>query len=362
MNAVSRLEILAIPAYWATMAVEYVHHRGRRARTGVELPGDYERRDSLTSLTMGAGSLVIPIVAPKILGQITPGKGRYGKVLVGAALGAAAATTVADVVARRCETSEEDGRWARSARRVSMVGSVATVALGGTAITTGWQHATRLDAMWRRRSGRDLGTGAAAWTVAVVGWDLLYYWNHRMWHECRFLWANHVMHHSSERYNLSTALRQTVTDPWIVQVPYSLLCLLGVRPAMVSTSRSINLLYQYWVHTDAIGRLGRYEAVGNTPSHHRVHHGSNKQYIDRNHAGILIVWDRLFGTFEPEDEAVVYGLTKNLNTFNPLRVAAHEYYEMLRDVARATTWRERLSYVLRGPGWAYERRRELEAA
>lgn len=370
------------------MGVEYAHHRSRRARTGVELPGDYEKRDALTSLTMGLGSLVVPMVAPKVLGSMTPGKGRHGKTLVLGALGAAALTTAADVVARRAESvqapAEEAGhgggegwagapagrgaggarrrRRARAARKVARVASVATVALGGTAVTTGWQHATRLDAMWRRRKVGDLGNGVVGWTVAVVGWDLLYYWNHRMWHECRFLWANHVMHHSSERYNLSTALRQTVTDPWIVQVPYSLLSLVGVRPEMVGTARSINLLYQYWVHTDAIDRLGRYEKVGNTPSHHRVHHGSNRQYIDRNHAGILIVWDRLFGTFEPEDEPVVYGLTKNLDTFNPLRVAAHEYYEMFRDVAGATTWRDRLSFVLRGPGWAYDRHRRAAEA
>jgi sterol desaturase/sphingolipid hydroxylase (fatty acid hydroxylase superfamily) len=126
---------------------------------------------------------------------------------------------------------------------------------------------------------------------------------------------------------------------------------------MVASSRSINLLYQYWVHTDAIDRLGPVEAVANTPSHHRVHHGVNPRYIDRNHGGILIVWDRLFGTHQREEETVVYGLTKNINTFNPWRVATHEYADMLRDVARSTTWRDRLSFVLRGPGWAYERHR-----
>ncbi len=379
----TKLEVLAIPVYFGTMGAEYAHHRARLPEVGPQ-PGDYERRDTLTSLTMGTASLVVPLVAPTILGPITPGKGRYGKALVATALGAIAVTSVADLAARRAEAelaadderathdpnSDADTvvaptptgrrarrRRARLARKVASVGGVASVALGGTAITTAWAHLTRPSAMWRRGSRHDLGTGVAAWTVAIVGWDLIYYWNHRIWHETRFMWANHVMHHSSERYNLSTALRQSVTDPWLFMVPYSLLSLVGVRPELVASSRSINLLYQYWVHTDALDKLGPAEELANTPSHHRVHHGVNPEYIDRNHGGILILWDRLFGTFQREDDDVVYGLTKNIDTFNPLRVAAHEYYEMFRDVAGSKTWRERLSYVLRGPGWAYERRR-----
>jgi sterol desaturase/sphingolipid hydroxylase (fatty acid hydroxylase superfamily) len=168
------------------------------------------------------------------------------------------------------------------------------------------------------------------------------------------------VHHSSERYNLSTALRQPVADAVGTFAPYGLLSLLGIRPALIEQARGINLLYQYWFHTDAIRTMGPLERVINTPSHHRVHHGSNQRYIDRNHGSILIVWDKLFGTFEPEGEPVVYGLTKNLDTFNPLRVAAHEHYEMLRDVFRSKNWNERLSFVFRGPGWAY--RRHAEAA
>ena len=368
-----KLEVLAIPMYFATMGAEYLHHRSR-ARVVGELPGDYERRDTLTSLTMGTASLVVPLVAPTLLAPITPGKGRYGKALVAGAVGAAAVTTIADVVVRRGEAdlaaestdpAEAVDQVARStrrrrvrlARKVSRVGGVAAVAAGGVAITTAWGHATRSGAVWRRRLVPDLGTGVLAWGVALVGWDALYYWNHRFWHESRFMWANHVMHHSSERYNLSTALRQSVTDPFLFLVPYSSLSLVGVRPEMVTASRSLNLLYQYWIHTDAIDRLGPFEEVANTPSHHRAHHGVNPQYIDRNHGGILIIWDRLFGTFEREDETVVYGLTKNINTFNPLRVATHEYADMFRDVANSRTWRDRLSFVLRGPGWAYERHR-----
>ena len=367
-----KLEVLAIPMYFATMGAEYLHHRSR-ARVVGELPGDYERRDTLTSLTMGSASLVVPLVAPTLLGPITPGKGRYGKALVAGAIGAAAVTTVADVVVRRGEAElagspdpstspdpigrRQRRRRVRLARKVASVGGVTAVAAGGVAATTAWGHATRSSAAWSRRLVPDLGTGVLAWAVALVGWDALYYWNHRIWHESRFMWANHVMHHSSERYNLSTALRQSVTDPFLFLVPYSSLSLVGVRPELVTMSRSLNLLYQYWVHTDAIDRLGPFEEVANTPSHHRAHHGVNPQYIDRNHGGILIIWDRLFGTFQREDETVVYGLTKNINTFNPLRVAAHEYADMFRDVARSTTWRDRLSFVLRGPGWAYDRHR-----
>jgi sterol desaturase/sphingolipid hydroxylase (fatty acid hydroxylase superfamily) len=179
-------------------------------------------------------------------------------------------------------------------------------------------------------------------------------------HESRYMWAHHVVHHSSERYNLSTALRQPVTDSVATFAPYGLLCLAGIRPTTIETARGVNLLYQFWIHTDAVRKVGPLEEVLNTPSHHRVHHGSNQQYIDRNHGSILIVWDRLFGTFQREDELVVYGLTTNINTFNPARIATHEHADILRDVARARTWRDRLGYVLRGPGWAYERNAALE--
>jgi sterol desaturase/sphingolipid hydroxylase (fatty acid hydroxylase superfamily) len=229
------------------------------------------------------------------------------------------------------------------------------------AVTTTWAWLTTPARFWRRRFLPDLGTGPLAVAGAIAGWDFVYYWNHRFMHESRYMWAVHVVHHSSERYNLSTALRQPVADVFGTSVPYGTLCLLGVQPGLITTARGVNLLYQFWIHTETIGRLGPSEAVLNTPSHHRVHHGVNRQYIDRNHGSILIVWDRLFGTFEPEDERVVYGLTKNINTFNPGRIAAHEYAEMLRDVARSTSWRERLSYVVRGPGWAMRQRQLLSA-
>jgi len=205
--------------------------------------------------------------------------------------------------------------------------------------------------MWRFRL-TDLGTGWLGWTVAIIGWDFGYYWQHRCEHEVRLLWACHVNHHSSQHYNLSTALRQPWT-PWTHVIFYPPLALLGVRPWMILTAAGIDLIYQFWVHTEVIGRLPRpIEWVFNTPSHHRVHHGSNPEYLDRNYGGILIVFDRLFGTFEPEAAPVRYGLTKNISTFNPFRIAFHEYAAIGRDAAAARTWRDRLGYLLREPGWA----------
>lgn len=367
--------LIAIPGYFGTMAAERRFLEHRAARDGPSA-ADYERRDTLTSLAMGVGSLLAPLVLPKVLDPITPGRGRWGKVLLGVAAGSIAVTTVADRVARTDDAprpptgdpaevtagTTRRARLVRVARRVAGVSGVAAVVSGGVAVTTTLASVTSARHFWRHRLGRDLGTGPAALAAAVLGWDFIYYWNHRFMHESRFLWAIHVVHHSSERYNLSTALRQPVADAFGTFVPYGALSLLGIRPSVIVSARGLNLLYQYWIHTDVIRRLGPLEEVLNTPSHHRVHHGSNPTYLDRNHGSILIVWDRLFGTFTREDEPVVYGLTKNIDTFNPLRVATHEHATMLADVHRSTTWRDRLSFVVRGPGWASERRRTAPTA
>jgi sterol desaturase/sphingolipid hydroxylase (fatty acid hydroxylase superfamily) len=386
------LTVVAVPFYFAAMALE---HRALKRRRGNEGPtaGDYERRDTLASLSMGVASLVTPLVMPKLLGPVTPGKGRWSKVLVAATVGSAAVVTAADLVARRAEVAaseagtlpaptgpsiapvpapaalaaaDEDpapaaprstaSRLARAARRVAGSAAVTTVAAGVTAAATTWATRTAVARAWERRGHRrDLGGGALAVAGAVAIWDAIYYWNHRAMHESRWLWAIHVVHHSSERYNLSTALRQPVADAFGMFVPYSVMALAGFRPQLIEMARGVNLLYQFWIHTETIGKLGRLEEVLNTPSHHRVHHGSNRRYIDRNHGSILIVWDRLFGTFQREDEPVVYGLTTNVGSFNPVRIATHEHADILRDVARARTWRDRLGYVFRGPGWAYQR-------
>jgi sterol desaturase/sphingolipid hydroxylase (fatty acid hydroxylase superfamily) len=198
----------------------------------------------------------------------------------------------------------------------------------------------------------DLGHGWVAWLVAMIGIDFMYYWDHRAGHEVRLLWAAHVVHHSSQRYNLSTALRQTWTGEYtfLFFIP---VVAVGVPVEIALAAWSVNLLYQFWIHTEAIDKLwAPVEWVMNTPSHHRVHHGSQSQYLDRNYAGVLIVWDRLFRTFEPEGEPVRYGLTKNIETYNPLKVATHELVALARDVRRARSWRDRAGYVFRGPGWS----------
>jgi sterol desaturase/sphingolipid hydroxylase (fatty acid hydroxylase superfamily) len=198
----------------------------------------------------------------------------------------------------------------------------------------------------------ELGHGWVAWLVAMVGIDFMYYWDHRAGHEIRLLWAAHVVHHSSQRYNLSTALRQTWTGEYtfLFFIP---VVAVGVPVEIALAAWSMNLLYQFWIHTEAIGKLwGWFELLFNTPSHHRVHHGAQSQYLDRNYGGVLIVWDRLFRTFEPEGERVVYGLTKNITTYNPLKVATHELVSIAHDVRNARSWRERLGYVFRGPGWS----------
>lgn len=208
--------------------------------------------------------------------------------------------------------------------------------------------------VWREFRFFDLGSGVLGWTVAMVGKDLFYYWYHRFSHEWRFLWAAHVVHHSSEHYNLSTALRQTWTPlmGWIFYLP---LILLGVNPSLLIMAGALNLLYQFWIHTEAVDRLHpAFEYVFNTPSHHRVHHAVQAQYLDRNYAGILILWDRWFGTFEAEVERPVYGITKPLTTFNPVRIATHEYAAILADMRTDRDWRTRANRLVKGPGWQPE--------
>lgn len=197
----------------------------------------------------------------------------------------------------------------------------------------------------------------ATWVLLFFAEDVSYYWFHRKSHEIRFFWASHVVHHSSEKYNLSTALRQTwtgnITGSFIF---WMWLPVLGFHPLMVVTMQSVSLLYQFWIHTETIGKLPRpVEFVFNTPSHHRVHHGSDPKYLDRNHAGILIIWDRMFGTFQEEEERPTYGLTKNIETYNPFRIAFHEWVDIWRDATRpGLALRERLGYVFGPPGWSHD--------
>jgi len=202
----------------------------------------------------------------------------------------------------------------------------------------------------------DLGQASQwwSWLVLLFAEDFCYYWFHRTHHEVRLLWAVHVNHHSSEHYNLSTALRQALLTPFTGPVFWAPLALVGFPPWMILTAQAWSLLYQFWLHTEAIDRLGPLEAFMNTPSHHRVHHGKNVRYLDRNHAGIFIIWDRLFGTYEPEGERVVYGLTKDIHTFNLVTIGFHELAAIAHDVGRAPTLRAKLGYIFAPPGWSHD--------
>lgn len=250
------------------------------------------------------------------------------------------------------------GRW-KKAGRDDVVGyerndTLASLAMGiGSVFIVGAINlCTFLLAsfLWKHRF-LDLGEGVVGWAAALLGWDFAFYWRHRLEHENRLLWACHVNHHSSRHYNLSTALRQPWT-PFPEVLFYAPLALVGVRPWMILVSGGLNLVYQYWIHTEAIRRLPRwYEAVLNTPSHHRVHHASNVEYLDRNYGGVLILWDRLFGTFTPETTPVVYGLTKNIESKNPFVIAFHEYAAIGRDLRAAPTLRARAAILWHGPGW-----------
>jgi sterol desaturase/sphingolipid hydroxylase (fatty acid hydroxylase superfamily) len=196
----------------------------------------------------------------------------------------------------------------------------------------------------------DLGRAWWLWVVLLFAEDFCYYWFHRLHHEVRILWAAHVSHHSSQHYNLSTALRQTWLTPFTGPIFWAPLLLLGFPPAMVLTAQAWSLLYQFWLHTEAVGSLGPLEWVLNTPSHHRVHHGTDPQYLDKNHAGIFILWDRVFGTFAAEQQRVTYGLTTNLQSFSPLHIAGHELAAIGRDLARTATLRDKVRVLLGRPG------------
>jgi sterol desaturase/sphingolipid hydroxylase (fatty acid hydroxylase superfamily) len=368
------LTVLAIPAFVGAMGAEFWWQRKHPAAPGEDRAGDYELNDTIASLAMGIGSLIAPFVTGPIIRRLCPGHTRAGNVLVGLGVAAGVATTVGDVLRRHADhggrlpaagTLPSDQTLPTTVRsRVDALGLMtsgsAVAAVGSTAVAAAsiWAiqtSATRL----ARHSPLSMRSGAAAYLIAIAGWDFIYYWNHRLAHESRWLWAVHVVHHSSERYNLSTALRQPVADGVTMSVPYGLLALLGIPPRYIEDARAINLIYQFWIHTEAVQSIGWLEKVLNTPSHHRAHHGSQRQYLDINHGSILILWDKLFGTFEPEVERVRYGLTRNIETYNLGTIATHEWRAIASDIASSPTWSDRFGFLLRGPGWAYERRDEL---
>ena len=192
------------------------------------------------------------------------------------------------------------------------------------------------------------------WGLLLLADDVTFYWYHRLAHQIRFFWAAHVQHHSSEHMNFSVALRQSWGEPFIKFLFYIWLPFIGFNPVYILIMQAISLVYQFFPHTKLVGKLGPIEWIFNTPSHHRVHHATQVQYLDKNHAGILIIWDRMFGTFQKEIEVPTYGITVNINSFNPLKIASHEYISLWQDMRRAKKLSDKIKYLINPPGWSHD--------
>ena len=192
------------------------------------------------------------------------------------------------------------------------------------------------------------------WTVGLclVLADIAYYWEHRVAHRIGIGWATHTVHHSSPYFNISVAYRHGPLDA-VFGLPFHLpLAVLGFDPVLILFCEMMVQLYQTALHTETIGKFPRFiEAVMNTPSHHRVHHGSNRQYIDKNYAGIFIIWDKIFGTFEEEDEKVVYGVKPALNSVNPVNVYFHGFVKLFKQMYHAKGFKNKIAYLYQPPGW-----------
>ena len=192
---------------------------------------------------------------------------------------------------------------------------------------------------------------ALYWLILFLLVDLSYYWAHRMSHEVNLFWGGHVVHHQSEEYNLSVALRQSSLQV-VWTFGFSLpIAFFGFETLDFVLVSSLNTLYQFWIHTETIGKLGWFEYIFNTPSHHRVHHGRDPKYIDKNHAGSLIIWDKMFGTFQAEEEKPTYGITKPLNSWNAVFANVSHYVDMQKDLQRIPKWSDRVRYLFKKPGW-----------
>lgn len=190
------------------------------------------------------------------------------------------------------------------------------------------------------------------WIILLLADDFTFYWFHRAAHEVRIFWAGHVNHHSSQEYNLATALRQGWWEDVFKYIFWIPLVLLGFHPYMIFVMLQLSLIYQYGIHTELIHKLGFFEKIINTPSHHRVHHSSEIVYLDKNYAAIFIIWDKLFGTFKEEDHTPIYGITENIHTYNPLKIATHEMIALAKDVWRTKGISNKLKYIFYAPGWS----------
>ena len=196
-----------------------------------------------------------------------------------------------------------------------------------------------------------LSSNWTTFTILFVLYDLCFYWSHRMAHTISLFWGGHVVHHQSEDFNLTVALRQSSTA-FIWSLPfYFPLALLGFDPLQFVTVGAFNLLYQFWIHTEHVGKIGWLEFIINTPSHHRVHHGRNPKYIDKNYAGVFIIWDRIFGTFQEEEERPTYGITKSLNSWNPVYANFAHYIDLYKYVKQSRSWRDTKNMLFQHPGW-----------
>ncbi|MES2851004.1 MAG: sterol desaturase family protein [Bacteroidota bacterium] len=194
------------------------------------------------------------------------------------------------------------------------------------------------------------------WVLLFFADDFSYYWFHRTSHYVNYFWASHVVHHSSQRYNLAAALRQTWTGNLTgAFLFWAWMPLIGLHPIWILFMQQLSLIYQFWIHTETINKLPRpLEFILNTPSHHRVHHGSDLKYLDKNHAGILIIWDRMFGSFQPEEERPTYGLTRNIESFNPAKVALITWGQLLKKAFTSGSFSNGIKYFLKSPGWSHD--------
>lgn len=249
-------------------------------------------------------------------------------------------------------------RWRGKTDTYEVRDTAASLFMGiGSIIVLGLTAWIAVDATIAVYEARLFDIGWSWWSMVLcfLGSDLIYYWGHRLCHERRIWWAFHVPHHSSQHFNLATTLRQEWTANlaliWITKLP---LLFIGFPPAMLALFAGIIGVYQLWIHTEQVGKIGPLEWVLNTASHHRVHHATNPRYLDSNHGGVLIIWDRIFGTFveECEEEPCVYGIVTNIDTFNPLRIVLHEYVAMARDIWNARSWIEVVGYIFGPPGWS----------
>ncbi len=192
------------------------------------------------------------------------------------------------------------------------------------------------------------------WTILLFAEDFMFYWMHRIDHYCRFFWAVHVTHHSSEEFNLTVGFRSSVFQPLYRFIYFIPLSLVGFDPLDVMFMYAATQIYGILIHTKSVGKLGFLEWFLSTPSHHRVHHGSNIKYLDKNMGMIFIIWDRVFGTFEKEEEIVVYGLTENLKNHNPITMVFHEWQAIFNDLKKKITLKEKFMYVFGPPGWSHD--------